>query len=84
MVEYLIKLTIIMEHQNIHTNGKKGNATCPVCGAAFECKLSVDCWCGSVKVPQEVKEYLADRYEVCLCRNCLEELIEKAEEGKLF
>lgn len=73
-----------MEEQNSHNNGTAGKATCPVCGTAFECKLSTDCWCGSVKVPPEVREYLADRYETCLCRNCLEQLIEKAGAGKLF
>ena len=72
-----------MEEQNSHNNGTAGKATCPVCGTAFECKLSTDCWCGSVNVPPEVREYLADRYETCLCRNCLEQLIEKAGAGKL-
>ena len=75
---------ITMEQRNIHTNGKKGDATCPACGATFECKLSTECWCGSVNVLPEVRAYLADRYETCLCRNCLEELIEKAEAGKLL
>ena len=73
-----------MESLNIQTNGKAGKATCPACGTSFECKLSTDCWCGSVNVPPEVKEYLADRYETCLCRSCLEELIERAETGKLL
>ena len=73
-----------MEEQNSHNNGTAGNAMCPVCGVSFECKLSTDCWCGSVNVPPEVREYLADRYETCLCRNCLEQLIEKAGAGKLF
>lgn len=72
-----------MEEQNNHNNGTAGSVTCPVCGASFECKLSTDCWCGSVNVPPEVREYLADRYETCLCRNCLEQLIEKADAGKL-
>ena len=73
-----------MESLNMQTNGKAGSATCPVCGTSFECKLSTDCWCATVKVPPEVKEYLAGRYETCLCRSCLEELIERAEAGKLL
>lgn len=84
MVKSFIKPAIIMEHQKIHANGKKGDTTCPACGATFECTLSMDCWCGSVNLPPEVREYLADRYESCLCRSCLEELIEKADAGKLL
>ena len=30
------------------------------------------------------EQYLADRYETCLCKSCLEELIERAEAGELL
>ncbi len=72
-----------MANQESHSNGRKGDATCPACGSSFTCELSAECWCASVNVPPAVREYLADRYESCLCRNCLERLIEKAEAGKL-
>ncbi|UZJ40474.1 cysteine-rich CWC family protein [Prosthecochloris sp. SCSIO W1101] len=72
-----------MEKHDRQSDGKGGDATCPVCGASFECKLSAECWCSSVNVPSEVREYLADRYDTCLCRDCLEKLVKKAGAGEL-
>lgn len=62
------------------TGGSEGKrAACPICGAEFLCLHSVDCWCARKTVPAAVTEYLAARYETCVCSNCLERLIGQAE-----
>jgi len=68
------------QHPSRH---KGGRTTCPVCGSSFECTLSRECWCASVSIPEEVRDYLARRYDTCVCRNCLEALAEKAGNGEL-
>lgn len=72
-----------MKDENVHNSGGGKIESCPICGGHFFCGLSVDCWCASVHIPSEVREYLAGRYETCVCKNCLEQLIEKAKTGKL-
>ncbi len=72
-----------MEQSDCHTAKKGCTEICPACGAAFECRMSEECWCASINLPPDVREYLADHYESCLCRNCLETMIKKAEAGRL-
>ncbi|ASQ90152.1 hypothetical protein CHL67_03700 [Prosthecochloris sp. GSB1] len=66
-----------------HFRYQAGMRTCPICGSSFECTLSRECWCASVSLPEEVRDYLARRYDTCVCRNCLETLAEKAGKGEL-
>ncbi|RNA64667.1 hypothetical protein CR163_005080 [Prosthecochloris sp. ZM_2] len=47
---------------------------CPRCGKEFECSRSADCWCSQLEIPEDVARYLAEHYESCVCRACLEEL----------
>ena len=49
---------------------------CPRCGKAFECKSgSVTlCQCQEATLTPEQREYIAARYDDCLCRACLEAL----------
>ncbi len=49
---------------------------CPRCKAAFECKVGdiMHCQCYGLGLTAEEQGFLADRYEDCLCRNCLLEL----------
>jgi hypothetical protein len=53
---------------------------CPRCKAAFECKVGdvSQCQCFGIGLSQEERAFLEDRYEDCLCRNCLLELKQRA------
>ena len=49
---------------------------CPRCRSIFECKPGniTQCQCYGFKVDAELKAYLEQRYNDCLCRSCLEHL----------
>lgn len=49
---------------------------CPRCRAPFECKVGdiAQCQCYGVALTLEEKAFMEERYEDCLCRNCLMEL----------
>lgn len=49
--------------------------TCPACGESFACELSLakGCWCTEVKLSEETRQQLRERYSGCLCRACLEQ-----------
>ncbi|MHA4808372.1 cysteine-rich CWC family protein [Flavitalea flava] len=49
---------------------------CPRCKSAFECKVGdiTQCQCFGIGLNPEEKKFLEERYEDCLCRNCLLEL----------
>ncbi len=64
------------------TAGSGKTLTCPICHEQFTCSLSSTCWCASRKVPSEVKEYLAERYDTCICSICLDRLIANAGTGE--
>jgi hypothetical protein len=46
---------------------------CPRCGVAFECKPGniTQCQCNGITLTLEQKSYISQRYDDCLCRNCL-------------
>lgn len=50
---------------------------CPLCGKPNGCMAGKKgpCWCGSVTIPQELKESIPrdKRGKACICRNCIEE-----------
>ncbi|EAT59239.1 cysteine-rich CWC family protein [Chlorobium ferrooxidans] len=71
-----------MSHAIEHESGTPEVVTCPMCGNAFTCARASTCWCSTRKVPAEVREYLAERYERCVCSNCLDRLTEKANAGE--
>jgi hypothetical protein len=50
--------------------------TCPHCKASFECKSGdiINCQCESIILSTEQREYISQRYDDCLCANCLAEL----------
>jgi len=50
------------------------NITCPRCGTVFTCSHSSDCWCNTMELSDEIRQYLAEHYTTCVCRECLEEL----------
>jgi len=53
--------------------------TCPRCQQPFACKpghISA-CQCNGIKLTEEEKAFIADRYDDCLCINCLQQLKDK-------
>jgi len=50
--------------------------TCPRCGAAFACGAAgpQPCACASVGLSPALRQALAQRFEGCLCRACLQAL----------
>ena len=53
---------------------------CPRCKASFECKVGdiAQCQCNGLALTVEERAFIADRYDDCLCRNCLLELRQRA------
>jgi adenosylcobinamide kinase / adenosylcobinamide-phosphate guanylyltransferase len=49
---------------------------CPRCQAAFECKVGdiIQCQCYGIGLTIEERAFVEERFEDCLCRNCLLEL----------
>jgi hypothetical protein len=49
------------------------NKLCPRCKKAFECKPGniTQCQCFSIKLSIEQKAFIEQRYNDCLCENCL-------------
>lgn len=55
------------------------NASCPRCGAQFQCGASETnekCWCTEQTLTNEQRATLAQAYDTCLCAACLEEIAE--------
>ena len=50
--------------------------TCPRCRKHFDCKPGniTQCQCFGVQLTVEQRAYIDERYNDCLCRNCLLEL----------
>jgi len=44
---------------------------CPRCGNPLISYDDENCWCQEVKVHPQTREMLAQKYQGCLCRNCL-------------
>jgi hypothetical protein len=52
--------------------------TCPRCSRPFECGIDTGaCWCADVEVKPAVRAALAQYYDGCLCRACLEAIEEE-------
>ncbi len=51
----------------------KEPSVCEACGEKFVCGATLaGCWCSEVKLSEEARAELKERYKGCLCRNCLE------------
>lgn len=50
--------------------------SCPKCRAEFECKVGTLalCHCSQLPLSQEQQKYIAERWQGCLCHNCLLEI----------
>jgi hypothetical protein len=44
--------------------------TCEACGRTFECG-QWGCWCGQVGVTERQMDWIAARFQDCLCPDCL-------------
>ena len=49
---------------------------CGRCEQSFECKVGniLECQCYGVSMSDEEKKFIADNYNDCLCRRCLEDI----------
>ncbi|MBV8252792.1 MAG: cysteine-rich CWC family protein [Chitinophaga sp.] len=48
--------------------------TCPRCGGSIRCNVDdiARCWCTQLYLSRAEREFIADRYEDCLCEGCLQ------------
>lgn len=46
---------------------------CGICGAEFECRAFLDCWCSKVHVSKERLRKLSKITSDCVCPKCLTE-----------
>lgn len=46
---------------------------CPRCNSFFECKVGnvTECQCSGISFTEEEKKFIGEKYNDCLCRNCL-------------
>lgn len=47
-------------------------STCEACDDQFVCGATLlGCWCSEIKLSHEQRALLRERFEHCVCRNCL-------------
>ena len=52
----------------------KSPSVCESCGDEFVCGATLKgCWCMSVKLSDEARKNLNQKYKNCLCEKCLKE-----------
>ncbi|HST51241.1 MAG TPA: cysteine-rich CWC family protein [Pyrinomonadaceae bacterium] len=52
--------------------GREASA-CESCGGEFTCGATLaGCWCSEIKLSDETRAVLRERFKSCLCRECLE------------
>ncbi len=58
---------------------KHEEKTCPRCNGTFECKVGdiAHCQCSEQSFTLEEKAFIEDRYNDCLCADCLKDLKNK-------
>jgi hypothetical protein len=47
--------------------------TCEACGCTFECG-QYQCWCGAIGITESQMDWIAEHFQDCLCRDCLEKV----------
>ncbi len=50
---------------------------CPSCGKAFTCTGDEDCWCETVRINRKELLLVMNKYQDCLCPECLSAFEEK-------
>jgi len=59
---------------------KRPPSECEACGKPFLCGASLKgCWCIQIKLTEEVRRRLRERYKKCLCSDCLKRFAASAE-----
>jgi len=53
----------------------KEESTCPECGVKFHCSTSGKCWCSSYDILDEELARIREKYDSCLCPDCLKKRI---------
>ena len=52
-----------------------GKIACESCGAEFTCNAGEEtCWCFDLKMSPEDLAELREKYQRCLCKDCLEKI----------
>lgn len=56
--------------------GKHEEKYCPRCGRPFACKPGdiTHCQCYAIQLSGEERAFIEERFQDCLCQNCLQEL----------
>ncbi|NOS82251.1 MAG: hypothetical protein HOP32_11795 [Nitrospira sp.] len=49
------------------------NKPCENCGQTFTC-VGYQCWCGGLGITEQQMDWIADRFEDCLCPACLKKV----------
>jgi hypothetical protein len=44
---------------------------CGHCGSAFSCTQALGCWCGTIKLDPSQLIWIKERFDNCLCPDCL-------------
>jgi hypothetical protein len=47
---------------------------CPRCQQKFQCSKSNKCWCFEIGLDSNQLENLNEKFQSCLCPNCIEEI----------
>lgn len=50
---------------------------CPECGKLFTCQGEDDCWCESLQIHKKEMLVLNQKYNDCICQECLSKYTEK-------
>jgi uncharacterized protein YecT (DUF1311 family) len=45
--------------------------TCGNCRRSFSCTQAIGCWCGTITLNESQKAWIKQRFENCLCPDCL-------------
>ncbi len=54
------------------------STACPRCSRSFDCAIATGaCWCAAVDMNDVTRAALAQYYDGCLCRECLQSLEEQ-------
>jgi len=48
-------------------------SNCPKCEKEFNCSPSGKCWCYEVFIPPDKLNEIGEKYNSCLCPDCLKE-----------
>lgn len=58
---------------------------CPKCNSVFECKVGsiLLCQCTTVKLNEKERDYMKEKFDDCLCADCMKEVRAEYHNNKL-